>query len=94
MQLKCALLLLTLFNYENLCAMEVHMYNEPEHQMDILSCDYTEGVDGLILDKLDKSAVKYDINRYESDSETIHSDSPPNTVEPFSPIDPYLPNGD
>ena len=70
------------------------MYNEPEHQMDILSCDYTEGVDGLILDKLDKSAVKYDINRYESDSETIHSDSPPNTVEPFSPIDPYLPNGD
>ena len=51
MQLKCALLLLTLFNYENLYAMEVHMYNEPEHQMDILSCDYTEGLDGVILNK-------------------------------------------
>ena len=70
------------------------MYNEPEHQMDILSCDYTEGVDGLILDKPDKSAVTYDINSCESDSETIHSYSIPNAVEPFSPIDPYLPNGD
>ncbi len=108
MQLKYALLLLTLFNYENLCAMkcqmEGHMCNEPEHQVDTRSSDHTEGsdmegldtegVDGLILDKPDKSAIKYDINRYESDSESIHSDSPPNTVEPFSPIDPYLPNGD